>query len=249
MRAKPLDAVVLAGGRIHGEYAAAVGTEVKALAEVDGRACGARVVDALQAARQVGRVVVVGPESVRAALPAECEWAGETDSAYGNVHAGLEALAPAEGDQMLLCGADVPLLTPEAVDDFIARSPVDADFCLAVIRRERYQARFPGARNLYVRLAEGHFTGGSQYVVHPRAVRENEPVLRELVRRRKSQLGMVKTFGLRFIWRLLTGRLTIPELEQRASDLTHARCRAVPDCAPELAYDIDHLPDWEYLRK
>ena len=249
MREKPLDAIVLAGGRIDGEYAAAVGSEVKALAPVRGRACGARVVDALLAAEWVGRIVVVGPEMVVPALPEGCTWVEESDSAYGNVHAGLNALQPGEGDQVLLCGADVPALTSEALDDFIQRAPLDADFCLPVVRRERYLNAFPGSKNLYVRLAEGRFTGGSQYAVQPRAVRENEPILRELVRQRKSQLGMIKTFGLRFIWRLLTGRLTIPELEQRASELTASRCRAVPDCHPELAYDIDTLEDWHYLQE
>jgi hypothetical protein len=60
---------------------------------------------------------------------------------------------------------------------------------------------------------------------------------------------MVKTFGVRFIWRLLTGRLTIPELERRASELTASSCRAVPDGLPELAYDIDSLADWRYLER
>jgi molybdopterin-guanine dinucleotide biosynthesis protein A len=164
MRPKPLDAIVLAGGRIDGEYAAAAGTEVKALVAVAGRASGARVVEALQGAEWVGRVAVVGPESVRASLPEGCEWVPETDSAYGNVRAGLDLLQPEDGAQVLLCGADVPALTPAAVDDFILRSPTEADFCLPVVRRERYLEVFPGSSNLYVRLAEGRFTGGREPV-------------------------------------------------------------------------------------
>lgn len=247
MREKPVPVIVLAGGRIHGEYAAATGTEVKAVVSVGDRPCVTRVVEALHTGEWVGRMVVVGPEVVREALPEGCPWVPESDSAYENVRVGLEALGHDPQEQVLLCGADVPCLSAPALDDFILRSPVEGEFCLPVVRREHFQSAFPGSENIYVRLREGHFTGGSQYLIQPRSVLENEPILRELVRQRKSQIGMVKTFGIHFILKLVTGRLTIPELERRASELTRSHCRAVPDCEPELAFDIDNLRDRDYL--
>lgn len=247
MRDRPVNVIILAGGRVDPEYASAAGTDVKALVPVAGQPTVQHVSLAVLEAERVDRVVVIGPKPVRDALPASMEWHPEADSVYANVQVGLEALAPTEGEQVMLCGADVPGLTGAALDDFISRAPVEGEFCLPVVRREHFQETFPGSENIYVRLREGHFTGGSQYLIQPHALLRNEELLRELVRQRKSQLGMVRTFGFRFILKLLIGRLTIRELEQRASELTRSHCRAVPDCAPELAFDIDLLRDRDYL--
>jgi hypothetical protein len=51
------------------------------------------------------------------------------------------------------------------------------------------------------------------------------------------------------IARLVTARLSIPEVEARVSTLAGTRCRAVLDCRPELAFDIDSLLDLRYLER
>jgi molybdopterin-guanine dinucleotide biosynthesis protein A len=244
-----VDALVLAGGRIDGEFAAAVGTQVKGLAPVAGEPMLTRVARALVATPQVGRVCVVGPESVRAALPEGCLWQPETDTAFDNILAGIAALEAGDDCRILVCGADVPAISPEGAADLLARAPAEADFALPVVRREMVQARFPGDSDLYVPLREGHVTGGSQYVLRAGALRRNRELLLRLFAQRKSQLAMAGTLGLPFIARLLTRRLTIAEVERRASHLTGSHCRAVPDCHAELAFDVDSLADWRFIEE
>jgi molybdopterin-guanine dinucleotide biosynthesis protein A len=244
-----VDALVLAGGRIDGPYAAAVGTTIKALADVSGAACVRRVVEALRAAPSVGAVCVVGPPELRDALPPGVPWRAETATALENIVTGLDALSASGETQVLIQGADVPALTPEALQDLIDRTPPEAEFALPVVTRERFRKHFPGSDNLYVHLAEGAFTGGSQYLIQPEALRRNQDLLERLFRNRKSQVGMAVTLGLPLLFGLLTRRLTIPELERQAGKLTGARCCAIPDCHPELAYDIDRLIDLEYIRR
>ena len=246
---EPVDAVVMAGGRITGLYARAAGTPIKALAQVRGVPVVRRVTEALQATPGVARVCVVGAEAVREALPAGSLWQQETDSALGNLLAGVERLGEAGERRVLVCGGDVPALVPEAVADFLRRAPEEADICMPVVRREAFTAHFPGNLGIYVHLVEGAFTGGSQFLMRPRVIRENLPLMQALFQRRKSQIGMVRTMGLPLVWKLVTRRLTVGELEARLSELGGCRCRAVLDCRPELAFDIDNLPDLRYIER
>jgi molybdopterin-guanine dinucleotide biosynthesis protein A len=244
-----LDAVLMAGGRISGPFALAARTRVKALVPILGEEMIHRVCRALQAAPEIGRVCAVGPEIIQSHLPEGVLWQSETESAVGNLLAGLDRLSADPGRRVLVCGVDVPDLQPEPLADFLRRAPDDADLCMAVVRREKYEATYPEARNLYVPLVEGAFTAGSQYLLRPRTVRENQALLHGMFANRKSQLGMARKLGLPFVARLLTRRLTIGELERRAEELTGFRCRAVPDCRAELAYDVDSLPDLWYFEE
>lgn len=243
------DVILLAGGRISGEYADTVGTTVKALAHVAGEPIVRRVARALRETEGVGRVCVVGPEGVRDAVEALCTWELERDSALANFKAGLEHLQPGEHSRILLCGTDVATLDAASLEDFIRRAPEEGDIWMPVVHRDTFDARFPEGRWVYVPLADGHFTAGSQFLVRPRAVLDNLELIESLFARRKSQLAMVGKLGLPFLLKLLTRRLRVHELEARASALTGCRCRAVMDCRPELAFDIDNLAEWRYAER
>lgn len=245
---QPVDAVVMAGGRISGPYAEAAGTEIKGLVRVGGEPVARRVVEALFGAPGIGRVCVVGPEELTEALASGGQlWAPERGPALDNVRAGLERLGSECSERVLLCGSDVPLIDVASIQDFLERAPDQADICLPAVRREHFTTLFPGSANMYVPLREGWHTGGSQYLIRPLALEKNEPLLRELFARRKSQLGMARSLGLGVAWKLVTRRLTIAELEDRARSLTGCDCKAVMECRPELAYDIDSLDDLEYI--
>lgn len=244
-----VDALVLAGGRIGGGFAEEAGTEIKGLVPLAGEPMLRRVAAALAATPGVGRVVVVGPEAVREAVPEGVAWQREAETAFDNILAGFEALRAPDEQRVLVCGADVPALTPAAARDLLERAPGSADFVLPVVRMDRMLAHFPGGRDLYVPLREGPMTGGSQFVIRAGALRRNRDLLLRLFAARKSQLAMAGTLGLPFIARLLTRRLTIPDVERRASRLTGSECRAVPDCHPELAFDVDSLEDFRFIRR
>src|SRR4051794_10962738 len=111
---EPVDAVVLAGGRITGFFARAAGTRVKALVPVGGRPMLSHVVESLQATSGVGRVCVVGPESVRQAAGGAL-WTLEGATVLENIRLGLSALSPSPDAKVVLCGADVPTLRPGAL--------------------------------------------------------------------------------------------------------------------------------------
>ncbi len=236
----------MAGGRISGLFARATGTTVKGLVPVAGEPLVRRVVGSLQATPAIRRVCVVGPEEVRETLPEGVLWCRGTGRVVQNLRSGIEELG-ISNRRLLLCGTDVPALTPEALSDFIARTPEEAEISMPVVRKERFTATFPGNLGIYVRLVEGSFTGGGQYLVDPRKLLEVLPLLQRLFDSRKSQLAMAAVMGRAVVWKLIRHRLTVTELETRLSELTHCRCRAVMDCAPELAFDLDAWMDLRYF--
>lgn len=239
----------MAGGRISAEYAQAAGTEVKALAPLGGRPVLRSVAEVLSRTPGTKRLCVVGPEATGTVVADLATWQPETDSAYGNFLAGVRHLGLSGADRVLLCGTDVAALTPEAVQNFLDRAPADADICMPVVHRDAFEARFPGGGWVYVPLADGRLTSGSQFIVRPQALLDNSRLVQQLFDARKSQVRMASTLGFGFLFKLLTRRLRVPDLEARASALTGCRCRAVLDCHPELALDIDNLAEWEYAKK
>lgn len=253
-----LDVLIFAGGRISGLFARAAGTRIKALVPIEGEPLVCRVAANLRRVAGVERVCVVGPEAVRDVLKEPILWQQEGSTAIDNVRLGLDRLdrlareaggPPASPRRVLLCGTDVPALTPDAVEDFLRRAPEEADICQPVVRKEDFLAAFPGDLGIYVRLAEGAFTGGSAFLVRPEPLLAGLPLVEALFRRRKSQLAMVRTLGMGLVWKLVRGRLTIPELEQRLSELTGCRVRAVRNSRPELAFDLDNLMDLRYFER
>jgi len=240
------DVILMAGGRISGDYAAAASATVKALVPIGGEPIVRRTARVLRETRGVGRVCVVGPEAVRDAVQGLCAWHPEGGSALANFKAGLDHLQPAEHSRVLLCGTDVASLSAQALEDFIQRATDDGDIWMPVVSRPTFDARYPEGRWVYVPLADGHFTAGSQFLVRPRAVLDNLSLIESLFDRRKSQVAMAGKLGLPFLFKLLTRRLRVHELEARASALTGCRCRAVLECHAELAFDIDNLAEWRY---
>jgi GTP:adenosylcobinamide-phosphate guanylyltransferase len=244
-----VDAIILAGGRITGRYARATGTPVKALATVAGVPLLRRVLTALRATAGIGRICLVGPESAGVLGGDEVVWEREAGTALGNLQAGLDRLGPGGEARVLLCASDLPLLEAAALQDFLDRAPAGADVALPVVRREAFVAAFPGNWGIYVRLADGTFTAGSQLLVRPSALHANQPLVRRLFEQRKSQLAMARTLVAGTIWRLVTRRLTVAEIEARGEALTGCRCAAVLDCRPELAFDVDNLLDLRYVER
>lgn len=246
---RQFDVVVLAGGRISGEFAEASGQTVKGLVTLSGVTLLRRVLDAAADCTDLARVVVVGPEALVPELRGTEVFALERGPALANLCAGMDALHAGadEHRDLLVLASDNPTLTPAALSDFLRRAPASAELVIPIIAKGAFQSAYPGNRSLFVKLAEGAVTMGGQALVSPAAIRRNLTLLQRLFDQRKSQVAMARTLGLTFLLRLLSGRLTVQALEARAFALTGCRSAAVVDCDPALAFDIDTLSDLRYL--
>lgn len=135
---EPVDAIVLAG--THNNPRRLVQGRNKAFLEIDGRALVRHVVDALIGARQIRRIFVVGPAAELERVLADCPdtfCVQQEGKLVSNGWAAVRAVQAAcpecsaedfREQPILLISCDLPLISPGAIDDFVARcAAVDND--------------------------------------------------------------------------------------------------------------------------
>lgn len=240
------DALVLAGGPA--DPALPPDVPNKAFLPFAGRPMVEFVLRALRGASTIRRVALVGPE-LPPALSAYVDLAIEDQGALlDNVAAGLRALGGP--GRVLAAGADLPLLTPRAVDAFVeAAQGVDAEIVYGVVRREDVLRVAPAIRKTFVRVREGTLTGGSLVLLDPGAFARAQSAIARAIRARKHPWELARLFGLRTVWGLCTGTLRIPDLERRVARLAGVQARALICPAPEIAIDVDSPETLGLLRE
>lgn len=244
------DVVVLAGA---GKVSALTRDEQvdnKAFILIEGRPLLAFVLEALRATPEVGRIAVVGSREKLTPVVGQYDATAveETGTIPGNILAGYRALQPA--NHFLLATADIPLLSPEALSDFLARAkPYLYDFYYPIISREVSERRFPGVVRTYAGLRDGSFTGGNIFLLNPAKVEETMPRLHRIIALRKSPLRLAAMLGPLFVLKFLTGRLSIGELERSLPKLFGLSGKAIISSYAEIGTDVDKPGDLELVRK
>jgi len=239
---KRYDVAILAGQATEPDaLTLETGEPCKALLQIKGRPMVSYVINALRESGRIGRLVLVGlsgeqldmatSELPLISLPSRQE-------IVDNMLSAIEALGDVEW--VLFCSSDIPLLTPEAVRDLLARcEAAPADLYYPIVSREAMESRFPGSGRSFRQLVDGSFAGGDIYLVRPGVLRANADFARILTARRKSGWRLAKALGLRVILGFLTHRLRIAELEAHVGKILHCTCKAIISPYAELAMDVD----------
>jgi len=246
-----LDAVVLAGGVDRGEIAAETGIAHRPLLEIGGRPIVQRCLASLRGCADVGRVALVAPEAVHAAVEeAAVDVRVEAgDSLAENLLRGVQATAPGSETLLVLTG-DLPFVTPQAIGDLVHQSQAArAEITYVIVPKESCERRFPGGRRTYVKLREGTFTGGNAVVLARNFVETQQHLITHLYHARKSPIKLAVMFGLGFLVRLAVGRLSLAQVQARAAAITGARVAVVISTYPELGFDVDKLDDLYLARR
>jgi GTP:adenosylcobinamide-phosphate guanylyltransferase len=244
------DAILPAGGKIPPEFAAKVGTEHKALIEIEGRTVLGRTLDALNATGMVKSTIVIGPEEVRNHPDAGSATyklsPGETGP--DNIYLGLNQLLaePEPPQKVLVVTTDLPFLTPDLIREFIEKCPADKDICVPLVRSSDFRKRFPGTEATFVKLKDDEWTTGCAYVMDVEALKKAKPHIDRVFENRKSKVGMARLLGPGFVLKWLTKRLTLVDVEAKIMSVLGCSGAAITGSAPELAFDIDYAEDWEY---
>ncbi|MCG0277894.1 MAG: nucleotidyltransferase family protein [Thermanaeromonas sp.] len=239
--------IVLAGGSPgKGEN---LGVSTEALLPVGGRPMVTWVIGALRKSGYLEELVLVGPPDLSELAREEgVRWVLAGSTAVESALNGYQAL---QGSQwILLSTADLPLLTPEAVRDFLERCfKAEADLYYPIVTRQSVEEKFKGARRTYVRLREGTFTGGNLALIRGDTFTSCALKGEKLVKLRKSPLGLARQIGPLFILKFILGRLTLAEAERSFSRLLGVRGTAVITPYPEIGVDVDKPEDWELVSR
>jgi GTP:adenosylcobinamide-phosphate guanylyltransferase len=241
-------ALVLAGRRRDSgpdPVAAAAGVPHKALAPVAGVPMLLRVVAALRASPEVGRVAVCAeaPGEALSGLGRGLE--GVAVRAAADSPAASAAAALAEfGAPLLVTTADHALLTPAMVGHFVRAAPPGADAVAALARRETVLAGHPGTRRTWLRFRDGAFSGCNLFLLAEaggagRAV----AFWRRVEGARKRPLAMAGALGPLVVLRFALGRLTLRAALDALGRRCGARLAAVEMPFADAAVDVDKPDD------
>jgi GTP:adenosylcobinamide-phosphate guanylyltransferase len=235
-------AVITAGGRIDGAYAAAAETTVKALARVRGRTMLARAIEAARGAGAV-EVAVVGGDAVREAC------ADTVDRVVADSPSGAQNVARALGawpddDALLYLTSDLPYVNAVAVREFVVRAC--GSLAMPICSREAFARRFPEATGFGIRIGSEHIVNGGAFHLPAGSTSRVATLAAALFEARKRPLRMARVAGADLFLRFALGILNVAALERRAERVVGVPVQAVRDCAPELAYDADGVAEYRY---
>lgn len=249
-----MDAIVTAGGIPQpGEplYDYTRGAS-KALLDIAGKPMVQWVLDALQGAASIERVVVVGlgPESglqsgkIAAYLPNQ-------GGMLENILAGIGKvcqLCPTT-EYVLIVSSDIPAITPEMVE-WTIRSATEAenDISYNVVPRAVMEERYPGSKRTYTHLKGLDVCGGDMNVVRAAMASDANAVWRRIIDARKSPLKQASILGYDNVLLLLLGQMSLENAVRRASQRLHLRARAIVCPYAEIGMDVDKPHQLELMR-
>lgn len=239
-----MDAIVLAGGPRDDLTAHTPGAPNKAFVEINGVTLVERTLRALRGTSRVDRIVVVAPDGAAdsPALSLADEVRPDGVRISDSLRSGIAGFDPDR--ELLISASDLPILTPQAVDDYVARAQAaDADLTYGCLERATHTAKFPEAPHTWARLKDGTFCGTGFITMRPRVWPALERVIERLGRARKNPVKLASLFGWRILMRYAMGRLTIGHAEARASYVIGAKVRAVISPYAEIGINVDRVSD------
>ena len=243
------NAVILAGGKTPW-LQKAVGTNIRALAPLGGRRLVEYIIDALDRSGMIDRIIVAADSSEweAAVLPQRAELVAVKTASMPETAAAAVAGLPGGGKILFVCD-DIPLLTAAAVQDFLRQAEtVAADAYYPVIPEADCARAFPGAQRTYVTLPDGRFTGGNLMLIKAAVVARSLDKARDIFARRKKPWELCGWLGFGFVLKFLLHRLTLADVERRASELLEFKGKAIVSHYPEIGMDIDKEEDWQLLQ-
>ncbi|TYP51658.1 nucleotidyltransferase family protein [Thermosediminibacter litoriperuensis] len=222
----------------------------KALVKINGREMILYILDALKKLDYIEKIVIVGPQEKLGSLKTvkDVVVVEESDSIVENIELGLELFT--DDEEILILTCDIPMVTAEAIDDFVKKAKdLDADFCYPIIRREDTERKYPGVKRTYVRVREGTFTGGNVVLVRAGSAKRCIKRVGEFFAYRKNPWKLAGILGFSIVLKFMLGQLTIPEIEERVHEIFGIKARAVISSFPEIGSDVDKESDLELARK
>jgi len=241
-----MKALILAGGTA--EDSLKDKGDNKAFIKIAGKEMILYIVNVLKEIKAIDEIFAIGPEKLKEISRGDFNVIKEEGSLFENVKKGLSVLS--EEEEILILTSDIPMITKEALEDFIVRAKATgAEFCYPIVKKEVNDKKFPGVKRTYVRVYEGSFTGGNVVLVKLSAVKRAIDKVEGFFKYRKNPLKLSMIFGPVFLVKFLIGTLRIKDLEKRVYELFDVRAKAIISEYPEIGTDVDKISDLEIAEK
>jgi len=235
-----MDALILAGGAAPPDLAAATNCTDRALIPVADAPMILRVLQALETASGIEQIAVVAQPSVLGIVPQaiNVEAGGRM---VDNLQRGLAATTSA---QVLVCTCDIPLVSATTFEEFLrSASARELELAYPIVRRATSESAFPGGRRTYAKLADGEFTGGNAVIVPRRIIGRVSELIDAAYNARKNPLALAKMLGPAFMMKFVSKRLSIADVETKATNVLGCRAGAIEMQDASIAFDVDKPDD------
>ncbi|MGD8704970.1 MAG: nucleotidyltransferase family protein [Syntrophobacterales bacterium] len=249
-------AVVLAGDRSSEDPVARVaGVRSKSLIPVGGTPMVLRVIDALEAAREIEKVILCGPE--KSAVDQEQElrlrvdsgkvrWLESKTTPSFSTHHAMQSLS--DSTLVLVTTADHALLTAEMVNYFCSTArKSNKDVVVGLALHELVRAKYPETKRTAIQLADGSYCSCNLFGFLTPEARSAAYFWRKVESQRKKTLRVIAGFGWLNLLLYLLKRPSLEEGLDRISQRLGLRAGAVIMPFPEAAVDVDTVSDWELV--
>ena len=255
-------ALVTAGGTEgDGErLCAGAGNLPKVLLPVAGRPMVQWVLDAVAGTPAVHAVMVAGfatppADSGGGGLhsPLPVHYLADAGDLTANLVGGMRQIAGLDplADWVLVVSADVPAVQPAHLEwlaeQVSTTAPGTVDAYYGIVRRQVMDARFPGAGRTYARLRGVEACGADVHGLRMSAVLGHERTWQRMLDARKNRFRQARLIGFGTLVLGALGRLTLADMEQRASRAFGFRCRVLEWPWAETAMDADNREQYELL--
>ena len=245
------DAVILGGGRAPWLLPLA-GTDVRCLARLDGVRLLDYVAAALRASGRIRRMLLAVDADVAVKMQ-QMQQAGEVaqdiEICTGGANLPETCLLAAQKlgrrQKILFICDDIPLVSGDAIDDFLSRCekfPL-GELYYPVIRRETCLRAYPEAKRTFGTLRDGSFTGGNMMLVASWVIPRGQKKAKEIFARRKNPLALCRWLGWSFIFKLLLRRLDTQQAQARVCQLMEMDSRLIISDYAAVGMDIDKPED------
>ncbi|MEA2021115.1 MAG: nucleotidyltransferase family protein [Candidatus Caldatribacteriota bacterium] len=244
------NAIILAGLNKIGPLEISANVENKALILINDRPMINYVINALQESKNINKIVIVGPEKMLSkGIDRKIDKIlNSGDTILENIEKGLNCFH--SGDSALILTSDIPLITANAIDEFLEICiDKNADVGYPIITKERIMEKYPETERTYIKMKEGIICGGNIVLLKPEVFFQNKSLINELFENRKAIQKYVKILGFKFIIKFLFKILTFKDIEKRISEIVGYNSIAVNVSFPEMMIDLDKISDLELIRK
>jgi len=243
------NALILAGTKKKGSLEIAENVDNKALIMIDDKPMITYIVDALNNSENIDKIIVVGPKNELHPYIGKKveEILNPGDSILENMERGLNFFN--SDDNLLILTSDIPLITSEAIDEFLnicTKRKLSIGY--PIITKENIIKKYPETERTYVKMKEGILCGGNIVFFKPEVFFQNKELIQGLFNNRKNNLKNAKILGLKCILKFLFKTLTIEDAEKRVTDIIGYNSGAVMVSYPEIMIDLDKLSDLKLIR-
>jgi GTP:adenosylcobinamide-phosphate guanylyltransferase len=250
-------AIILAGMRPTGDpVAEAAGVPYKALIPVGGRPMVLRVLDALDASRQIGLRILCGPSQksieqqtdLKARIAeGRLKWVAGQSTPSLSTHHVLQSLP--ENAPVLVTTADHALLSTQIIDYFCTEAlKGGCDVAVGLASHKQVIAAFPETRRTALKFKDGSYCGCNLFgFLNPQSYRAAQ-FWRRIEQERKNPLKMMRTLGFWAVLRYLLGQMPLNDALGYLSRQMGLRAGVVMLPFPEAAVDVDTVDDWKFVQ-